>query len=258
MFGRHGSNELFIAGYAMMKEKRIIDKIDYKKLELPSDQCGLFPLNDETIKEFYHLLKYSSSQCDLYGTFRMLWEDYFIKHFMPDNVILTHLNMMDFWRYDEPFSSALVGKKVLVVHPLAKEIESQYARRELIFKNPTWLPEFELHTITAVQSIAKNRDQRFSTWFEGLEYLVERTKDFNFDIALLGCGAYGMPLAAKIKEQGKQAIYMGGVLQMLFGIRGKRWDAIPGAASLYNNDWISPPVESIPRNAVIVEKGCYW
>ena len=43
---------------------------------------------------------------------------------------------------------------------------------------------------------------------------------FDFDVALIGCGAYGFPLAAKLKTAGKQAIHLGGVLQALFGIKG--------------------------------------
>ena len=43
------------------------------------------------------------------------------------------------------------------------------------------------------------------------------------EVALLGCGGYGMPLAAHAKRRGMSAIYAGGLLQSLFGIRGGRW-----------------------------------
>ena len=44
-------------------------------------------------------------------------------------------------------------------------------------------------------------------------------------VALLGCGAYGMPLGAFIKDGLKKpAIHVDGVLQLLFEIKGKRWD----------------------------------
>lgn len=41
----------------------------------------------------------------------------------------------------------------------------------------------------------------------------------DYDIALIGCGAYGFPLAAHIKRSGKKAIHLGGALQLLFGIK---------------------------------------
>ena len=46
----------------------------------------------------------------------------------------------------------------------------------------------------------------------------------DYDIALIGCGAYGFPLAAYAKKTGHQAVHIGGSLQLLFGIKGKRWE----------------------------------
>ena len=46
----------------------------------------------------------------------------------------------------------------------------------------------------------------------------------DFDIAILGCGAYGYPLASYIKSIGKKAIHIGGATQLIFGIKGKRWE----------------------------------
>ena len=46
----------------------------------------------------------------------------------------------------------------------------------------------------------------------------------DFDIALLGCGCYGHPLCDFIRnELNKSAIYIGGGLQLLFGVMGGRW-----------------------------------
>lgn len=47
-------------------------------------------------------------------------------------------------------------EKVLVVHPFVDTIESQYARRELLFEDTNILPSFELKTLRAVQSNAGN------------------------------------------------------------------------------------------------------
>ena len=82
--------------------------------------------------------------------------------------------------------------------------------------------------------------------------------DIDFDIALLGCGAYGMPLGAFIKEKlHKQAVHAGGQLQLLFGIKGKRWDA-GSVSKLYNEYWVRPTDDLKPDNYVEVENGCYW
>ena len=75
-----------------------------------------------------------------------------------------------------------------------------------------------------------------------------------FDIAIIGCGAYGMPLAAYCKQIGKKAVHLGGATQLLFGIKGKRWDNY----SLYNDYWVRPLESETPRNAGKIESGCYW
>ena len=258
MFGRHGSNELLCAGSGMMVQRGITREIHRENLKIACFHSGLYPNTTETMTRFHDLIVMASQQTDLYGTFRMIWEDYYIKKFMRREVTLTHLNMLDFWRYEKPFTSALKGKKVLVVHPLAKQIEEQYKKRELLFENPEVLPEFELHTLKAVQTVAGEQDERASTWFDGLDYMYNEAMKIDFDIAILGCGAYGMPLAGMIKKAGRSVIYMGGVTQMLFGIRGGRWDSDPVANKLYNEHWVSPEAASVPKRASEVEDGCYW
>lgn len=68
-----------------------------------------------------------------------------------------------------------------------------------------------------MQTIADSRDERFSDWFEALEHMYSEAMKEDFDVAIIGCGAYGFPLAAKIKKAGKIGIHLGGAAQLLFG-----------------------------------------
>jgi hypothetical protein len=77
----------------------------------------------------------------------------------------------------------------------------------------------------------------------------------NFDIALIGAGAWSLPLAAHAKKIGKKAIHLGGTLQLLFGIRGGRFDQWGFA---YHQGWIRPLPEETPANCQRMEKGAYW
>ena len=79
-----------------------------------------------------------------------------------------------------------------------------------------------------------------------------------FDVALIGCGAYGLPLGAAIKQMGKPAVHLGGALQLLFGIRGRRWEAMPQYLSLMNDAWVRPSSTETPPLAEMVDGGCYW
>ena len=147
---------------------------------------------------------------------------------------------------------------MLVVHPFASTIEKQYARRGELFANPDVLPDFELKTIIPPQTIAGTVDGRFENWFEALDFLKNTIATEAFDVCIIGCGAYGFPLAAFVKAIGKQAIHLGGATQMLFGIKGKRWDLKEISKELYNQSWTRPSENEKPAGAFKVEGGCYW
>ncbi len=174
---------------------------------------------------------------------------------------------------ERPWTRILKGKRVLVIYPFEQTIRQQYAKRELLYDNPDILPEFELITLKSVQTIAGNQSE-FADWFEALEYMERQIDKIDFDIALIGCGAYGLPLAAYIKRKGKKAVHLGGGVQLLFGILGKRWvedypkispwHYLPGKdididyTPLFNEHWCYPLPEDTPNNTKAVEGACYW
>lgn len=86
--------------------------------------------------------------------------------------------------------------------------------------------------------------------------MKNKMKEVDFDIAIIGCGAYGMPLAVEAKRIGKQAVHMGGATQIFFGIKGARWDNT--MKERYNEYWIRPGENEQCNNQSIVEGGCYW
>ena len=62
---------------------------------------------------------------------------------------------------------------------------------------------------------------------------------------------------------GKKAVHLGGSLQLLFGIKGKRWEDPNynknyNYSELMNEYWIRPDERFKPQNAAQVEGGCYW
>ena len=80
-----------------------------------------------------------------------------------------------------------------------------------------------------------------------------------FDVVMLGCGAYGMPLTKYAWEKHHaMAVYIGGGLQILFGIKGKRWDDTSIGKRLYNEHWVRPLDSDKPSGAGKVEGGAYW
>ena len=259
MAARYGFNEIeAMAGtyyYLETKKSKKLDKI-IKKGNL-FNGAGFFPEDKQLVIDFGKMMLEASGYVDLMGIWYIPYEEYFINKF-SNNPKITYLNMFEPWNEEIPWTKALKGKKVLVVHPFVKTIEKQYKKREKLFENRDILPEFELVTYKAVQTIAGTVDPRFKTWFEALEYMYNDIMKLDFDIAILGCGAYGFPLAAKFKRAGKQAVHMGGATQLLFGIKGSRWDNHPIVSKLYNEYWTRPDVSETPGNAGSVENKCYW
>lgn len=177
--------------------------------------------------------------------------------FFNKQIRFAKLEEMEPYDYSHPWSRALAGKRVLVIHPFADTIQEQYANREKLWANPEVLPEFELKTIKAVQSIAGEKTQ-FKDWFEALKYMEDQMDAMDYDIAIIGCGAYGFSLAAHAKRMGKKAVHLGGATQILFGIKGKRWDELPAVNKFYNEYWVYPSADETPQHKEKVEGGCYW
>lgn len=252
--GRYGANEMNATTVFDLKLKSKYDKV---KSEMKKG-AGFFSENDSDYVKFSALMKKSTEQLDYIATWNLPMEEYYLKKYAPANIVMSRLRYFEPWYANVPWTSALKGKKVLVIHPFSKTIESQYKNRKLLFENQEILPEFELHTLKAVQTIAGTKDNRFDSWFDALDWMFNEAMKTDFDVALIGCGAYGFPLAARLKSVGKKAIHMGGVLQILFGIKGSRWDNDEVVSKMYNEYWVHPGESEKPKNSNIVEGGCYW
>lgn len=161
--------------------------------------------------------------------------------------------------YDKPWTSMLEGKRVLVISPFTETIVKQYAHREKLFDNQETLPKFaELIPLKAVQSIAGTPTD-YPDWFAALESMKAQMTAVDYDVALIGCGAYGMHLAVHAKRMGRIGIHTAGWTQMLFGVYGNRWlNDEPEYKRFINSYWVRPSAEETPENAQSIENGCYW
>ena len=218
--------------------------------------AGFFPATDDSLLKFGHTLWNAAKEVDVFGVWYNLMEDYVIHKQRPD-AMLVQLEALEPYRSSKPWSAALKGKKVLVVHPFKESIETQFSRKAQLFEDKNVLPDFELIVYKAVQTNAGGTC-KYNDWFEALDAMYEEISKIDFDIAIVGCGAYGLPLAAKIKGLNKQVIHLAGATQILFGIRGARWDVRPEMQKYFNPFWIRPSESEKPVNATEVENGCYW
>src|SRR5439155_15278473 len=143
--------------------------------------------------------------------------------------------------------AALAGKRVLVITPFAQTVEAQYRRRREVWAaKPEVLPEFELQTLKSPLSAAL-APPVFADWFAAMEHFKEEMRRRQFDVAIIGAGAWSLPLAAYAKTLGRWGIHLGGGTQLLFGIRGRRGDDDPQLARVYNGAWTRPSEAETPQ-----------
>ena len=233
-----------------------------KLMAAMKNNAGFFPATAEGLSRFGEMMLRDAKEVDLLGSW--LRQECFMEPYMPRGVVKVSRENSNPFFAQKPWTKALEGKKVLVVHPFAKSILAQYERRGQLFENPDMLPTFHsLQVIKAVQSLGGEANG-FDDWFEALDYMKAEIDKRDYDICLIGCGAYGFPLAAHVKRQGKKAVHLGGVLQLYFGIKGKRWESQGyigtdhDYSKLFNEHWVRPSADETPAQGGNVEGGCYW
>lgn len=257
MAGRLGSVEMGALWKVRDNGKGFICPVK-KSLKVLCNNAGFFPEDKKLMIKFASLMKEAAHQVNIIGVWSRPMEEWMLRTY-GNNPIYCHFSSITPLFSSCAWTKKLAGKKVLVIHPFEKTIQAQYRKRELLFPDTNILPEFELMTLKAVQTIAGNKDERFATWFDALDYMYTEAMKKDFDIAILGCGAYGFPLAAKLKQAGKISIHLGGNTQILFGIKGKRWENEETYADMMNNPaWVYPAEDETPKGFKTVENGCYW
>ncbi|WNC71180.1 hypothetical protein RGQ13_13750 [Thalassotalea psychrophila] len=251
MVSRLGSTELSVL-------RSFKNNVDYneKQRETIQSLSGFFPVTTDNLNLFSEMYFKHISNIDVLGIWMNPFEDVIANEYC-ENAFITKLRSLEPYFYSNPWTSALKDKKVLVVHPFNNSIEGQYKNRKLLFKDESVLPEFELSTYQAVQSLGGDSDT-YSSWFEALEGMQNDISKLDFDIAIIGAGAYGLPLASFIKKSGRSAIHLGGATQLLFGVYGRRWEVKEDFKDIINENWVRPTENEKPKAAKNVENSCYW
>ncbi len=224
------------------------------------EQAGVFPKTEDIYHRFCDLLLESLKDIDLCALWFNPGESNITGKYCPHSTLTELTSLEPYFYADNPWSYELGGKTILVIHPFADSIQKQYSRRDEIWRlHPKILPEFKLLTLKSPYGFSQND---FPDWFGMLEWLQDKIEEINksdnFDVALIGCGAAGISLASFVKGLGKIGIHMGGPIQILFGIKGKRWDKRPYFKKLYNSSWVRPQPDEKPPESDTVDGGGYW
>lgn len=150
----------------------------------------------------------------------------------------------------------LKGKRILIIHPFVKTIEKQIPRLKEIFPGRSWFEDCTFMAVKPPFTLAGNhQDQSWETHYQPFVDSINS----EFDVALVAAGGYGMLIADHLYSKlGKSVLYIGGALQLFFGIIGRRWFENQAVMDLVNDAWTRPLPADKPVDAAKVEKGCYW
>ena len=162
------------------------------------------------------------------------------------------------------WTQLLKGHKVAVVSSFTETAKKQVAKLPAIWPLSNPLPsdvEWSWVQTGHPPSVAKGRNEwpaHVSTWSDAVNYVVSEVIRTESRFALVGCGGLSMPIAKALKDRGIITIVLGGAIQVLFGIKGRRWATHGVISKFWNDAWVWPSIEETPRGAAGVEGACYW
>ena len=220
--------------------------------------AGVFPNSPEAFTDFcQEMLENTLPEIDCLAVWFNFGECKIVKQYSP-KASLVWLDALEPQLWDNPWLSLFEGKKVLVISPFTKTIQSQYEKRDLVWsKKPDMAISYELMTIKT-PFCAALEPSPYESWRAGLEILKDQMAATDFDLAIIGAGAWSLPLAVHAKNLGKVGIHLGGPTQLLYGILGKRWQRENRFRRLFNEHWVHPDKSESPKTLNNIEGGCYW
>jgi hypothetical protein len=265
LIGRHGTIELSVS-LALYKKKNLTSAMK-QTLEL---NAGVFPKSTESIHDWYKEYKHAVEEASIlvtgwYGIYGKEELEY-TNAICSSSVKYIPLRSLEpyYCIKDSVWTRVLEGQRVTVVSSFADSMKKQIEYSDLIWSHKSILPkttEWSFVRSFYGPETAKHTCQwpeHIQSWKDAVDSLENDVLNTNPRIVLIGCGGLAMPLAWRLKQKGCIVVVLGGAIQIMFGIKGRRWDNHPVISRFYTADWIYPSIEEIPGGALEIEGGCYW
>jgi hypothetical protein len=219
--------------------------------------AGVYPPEPAILSRFCRTFLETLAQLDVLAVY-FNWEENAVRRRFAPQATVTAPRALEPYYHDRPWSQHLAGKRVLVVSPFAETIQAQYGRRREVWPaKPELLPDFELQTLRVPLFACLNAAE-YPDWFLALDAMREQMASIPFDVAIVGAGAWSIPLVAHAKSLGAWAIHLGGATQILFGTKGRAWEKHKQIAAFFNEAWTRPSARETPEGVQTIEDGCYW
>lgn len=216
--------------------------------------AGVRPRNKESYRLFARLCMEALQGLDLQGVWSCGYEAVCIGANVGREFFNVEITGPD---GDNPrhWLAALQGRRVLVVSPFAGTIQKQIPRLAGIWPRSDWMRGTEFRNVGFPYMIDEGCPE---AWWEVYNRIGAVVSQGDYDVALFGCGGLGLPFAHLAKKAGRVGIHLGGHLQLIFGIYGKRHLEQEWHRKHINGAWVRPGADEVAKTANRVEGGCYW
>jgi len=267
MIGRIAGIELKVAYYVLEQTHRIRDQ-DLLELE---NNAGIHITSNESLKEYVTRLIEAYDACSAIGIWETTGKVYeltgtgqeFVARRTPHIDKISALALEPYYLppTEPSWMMALKGKRILILHPFVHTIQKQLDHLQELYPHRSWFEGCTFQLVRPPFTLAGNHENKdWKVHYEQCITSIRHAYESNpFDVALVGAGGYGMLLSHFLHSELKvSSIYVGGALQLFFGVIGKRWFTNKRVMELVNDTWTRPLTEDKPSEFQRVERGCYW
>lgn len=176
-----------------------------------------------------------------------------ILHYVPKKRL--QLSHYEPYKFKDNYFKFYQGKTVTVVSSFEHTIKAQSAKFGQLHKYIHEDVEFDL-----VRAPQTNAGFCFDgvSWQTRLQVMINECERAGNQHLLIGAGGYGPTLASELSKRGYTSVVIGGGIQLLLGIYGRRWSEREDFQSLFNEHWMWPLEADIPVGHDLVENSCYW
>jgi hypothetical protein len=155
------------------------------------------------------------------------------------------------------------GKRVLIVTSQAEILVERATKDtfEAVWRKTgkPWFYPTSVEALSFPYGWSPEARAKYGDSLQLLASLVEGMMVREFDVALIAAGGLGIPLASEAKRLGKIGLSLGGHLQALFGVIGRRWREQDEWLGAYvNAAWIDMPDCRSGWTVPGSDRGAYW
>jgi hypothetical protein len=238
---RWGGSDIYILGifqYYYLKNDSVLDKInEYDDVEYYinylSKYNGYYDIEEDKNIRYNNLILFFKNLKNIYISNMLnynatqFYEKEFFKYFNKNE----HLNLKyisyhtiheNKYYFENIVLEKFKYKKILIVSPFCSLINKQVKNLKHLYNKEINVEFCFLNTFITYFNEDNNKyiNIPHNNFNETVKYYKSQINNIDFDIALLSCGSYAHFIGEYIKNIGKKAFYVGGILQLYFGLYG--------------------------------------